>query len=325
MANNEKEVVLSIRGLNKTIGKRHILHDIDMECYSGEVFGFLGPNGAGKTTTIKTVVGMLSLEDGEISICGKDVKKDFEKAMADVGGIVENPEFYRYLSGKDNLRQYARMRGLKGKECEERIDEVVNLVGLSNRIGEKVGRYSLGMRQRLGVAQALIHNPKLLVLDEPTNGLDPTGIKELRGILKNIAHEKGVCVVVSSHLMSEMELTCDRIGIISDGKMIGTYAMEQIVSQANSGNVRYEIEVDNTEKALSAIKADNVQKKSDAEKNMVIVEIPLENEKEIIAGINGDIVRDGVNLYSVHRCDNKKLEDAFIELTAKPEGDGQIG
>ena len=225
------DTILKIKGLNKTLGKKQILHSIDMECYSGEVYGFLGPNGAGKTTTIKIAVGLLQLDEGEISINGKDIRKDFEGAMANVGGIVENPEMYKYLSGLENLRQYARMR--EGV-TEERIKEVVELVRLSNRINDKVSKYSLGMRQRLGVAQAILHRPKLLILDEPTNGLDPQGIKELRDILKELAHKEGTCVVVSSHLMSEMEMMCDRVGIIANGKMIGSYTMEELISQSDS-------------------------------------------------------------------------------------------
>ena len=161
--------ILKVENLNKHFGKKQILHDISFETYSGEVFGFLGPNGAGKTTTIKIAVGLLSLDEGDIKINGISVKKDFEGAISYVGGIVENPELYKHMSGMQNLRQYARMR--KGVD-QKRIDEVVEIVGLKNRINDRVGKYSLGMRQRLGVAQALLHRPKLLVLDEPTNGLD---------------------------------------------------------------------------------------------------------------------------------------------------------
>lgn len=313
------EIVLDIKGLNKTLGKKQILHDIDMQVYGGEVFGFLGPNGAGKTTTIKIAVGLLSLEAGEISICGHNIAKEFEKAMQNVGGIVENPEMYKYLTGKQNLQQYARMRGIKD---EKRIDEVVSLVKLSNRINDKVSKYSLGMRQRLGVAQALIHKPKLLILDEPTNGLDPQGIKELRDILKSVAHEDGVCVVVSSHLMSEMELMCDRVGIIANGKMIGTYTMEELTSQSGGNTVKYELEVDNAEKALEII---SVSEKKINDKGLVEIEIPHENEKDTMADITAALITNGVKLYSSHVIENKKLEDVFIELTGAQEGDGQIG
>lgn len=316
----ENNVILSIKGLNKTLGKKHILHDIDMECYGGEVFGFLGPNGAGKTTTIKIAVGLLDIDEGTIEICGYDVSKKFEQAMANVGGIVENPEMYKYLTGRENLRQYARMRGV---EDEKRIDEVVNLVKLSNRIDEKVSKYSLGMRQRLGVAQALLHKPKLLVLDEPTNGLDPQGIKELRDVLKHIAHNDGVCVVVSSHLMSEMELMCDRVGIIANGKMIGTYSMEELTSRSNGSAAEYIIETDNAAKASELLSELFPCKVS--ENNDLVINVNIENEREEISRINAKLINSGFKLYTVHRTENKKLEDVFIELTGNKEGDGQIG
>lgn len=316
----ENNVILSIKGLNKTLGKKHILHDIDMECYGGEVFGFLGPNGAGKTTTIKIAVGLLDIDEGTIEICGYDVSKKFEQAMANVGGIVENPEMYKYLTGRENLRQYARMRGV---EDEKRIDEVVNLVKLSNRIDEKVSKYSLGMRQRLGVAQALLHKPKLLILDEPTNGLDPQGIKELRDVLKHIAHNDGVCVVVSSHLMSEMELMCDRVGIIANGKMIGTYSMEELTSRSNGSAAEYIIETDNAAKA-SELLSELFQCRV-SENNDIVISVNIENEREEISRINAKLINSGFKLYTVHRTENKKLEDVFIELTGNKEGDGQIG
>lgn len=313
---DRNNVVLSIKGLNKTIGKKQILHDIDMECYSGEVFGFLGPNGAGKTTTIKTVVGLLMLDEGEIRICGYDIIKDYENAMSNVGGIVENPEMYKYLTGRDNLKQYARMRGLDFAE----IDRAVELVKLANRIDEKVSKYSLGMRQRLGVAQALMHKPKLLILDEPTNGLDPQGIKELRDILKSLAHEDGVCVVVSSHLMSEMELMCDRVGIISNGKMIGTYTMEEISSRSQGGFAEYAIETDDAAVAKEALT--DVQRIV-ADGSTLYIALERENSRKDISAIIKQLAEKDINIYSVHLKESKKLEDVFIELT-NTEGDGQI-
>lgn len=314
------EAILDIKGLNKTLGKKQILHNINLQAFGGEVFGFLGPNGAGKTTTIKIAVGLLALDEGEISICGHSVTKEFEKAMANVGGIVENPEMYKYLTGKQNLMQYARMRGLK--DPQKRIDEVVELVKLSNRINDKISKYSLGMRQRLGVAQALLHKPKLLILDEPTNGLDPQGIKELRDILKAVAHNDGVCVVVSSHLMSEMELMCDRVGIIANGKMIGTYTMEELISQSGGNTVKYVLEVDDPQKAMSLITLES--KTVDPASGNVEIEIPADNERDTMADITALLIKHDVKLYASHRSENKKLEDVFIKLTAQ-EGDGQIG
>lgn len=313
---DRNDVVLSIKGLSKTIGDKKILHSIDMECYAGEVFGFLGPNGAGKTTTIKTVVGLLMLDEGEVRVCGYDIIKDFERAMADVGGIVENPEMYKYMTGRDNLKQYARMRGLDFSE----IDRAVELVKLANRIDEKVSKYSLGMRQRLGVAQALMHKPKLLILDEPTNGLDPQGIKELRDILKNLAHEDGVCVVVSSHLMSEMELMCDRVGIIAKGRMIGTYTMEEIVSQSQGGFAEYSIETDDAAAAKEALGGG---KDMIADGSTLFLSLERRTSRARIAGIIKKLSQNDINIYSVHLKESKKLEDVFIELT-DTEGDGQI-
>lgn len=212
------ETVLKLRDVTKVIDKATIVENINFDVQKGEIFGFLGPNGAGKTTTIKMITGLYKITNGEIFINGIDVRRDFEKALDGVGGIIENPEMYGYLSGIDNLKLYANMHD---NVTKERIDEVVRLVKLEKRIHDKVKKYSLGMKQRLGLAQALLHKPKLLILDEPTNGLDPMGIKELREMLRKIADEEGIGVLVSSHMLGEMELMCDRYGIIDDGKMIG--------------------------------------------------------------------------------------------------------
>lgn len=313
---DNREVVLSIKGLNKYFGKKQILHGVELECVKGEVFGFLGPNGAGKTTTIKMAVGLLRIDEGEIEICGHNVENEFEEALANVGGIVENPEMYKYMTGRDNLKQYARMRGLDFSE----IDKAVDMVKLSNRIDEKVSGYSLGMRQRLGVAQALMHKPRLLILDEPTNGLDPQGIKELRDILRQLAHENGVCVLVSSHLMSEMELMCDRVGIISEGRMIGTYTMDEIKSRSEGDKADYVIETDD---AAAALKVLDMDIEAYADGNKLNISLDSESARYEIAVIIKKLSAADIDIYSVVCRENKKLEDVFIELTSK-EGDGQI-
>lgn len=219
------EKILEIRNLYKSLSGRPIINNVSFDVYAGEVFGFIGPNGAGKTTTIKMVMGFLEEDSGQIIINGVDHKKDYEKAMSFVGGIVENPEMYDYLSGRKNIEMYA---SLHGNVTRERIDQVIRLVGMSEWANEKIKRYSLGMKQRIGLAQALVHKPKLLILDEPTNGLDPQGIMELRYILKRIAHEEGTAVVVSSHQLGEMEQLCDRVGIISYGRMLCVRTMEEL-------------------------------------------------------------------------------------------------
>lgn len=311
---------LKIEHLNKNFGKRQILHDICFETYPGEVFGFLGPNGAGKTTTIKIAVGLLRLESGDIQIGGISVNKNFEKAMAQIGGIVENPELYKHLTGLQNLRQYARMRGgVDGK----RIQEVVEIVGLKNRINDKVSKYSLGMRQRLGVAQAILHKPKLLILDEPTNGLDPAGIKELRDILKNLAHKENICVIVSSHLMSEMELMCDRVGIIVNGKLLSVHTVEEMISSSNGNKQQYIINVSDCDKALDALDFIEPADKLICDSEHIGVFLSRDHIKDELYEITARIVTRGIKLGTVSPVENKKLEDVFIELTKS--GGNQIG
>ena len=312
-----KETVLRIESLSKFFGRRQGLHDISFDTYAGEVFGFLGPNGAGKTTLIKTVVGHLMIDGGEISICGKTLKKDFEGAMANVGGIIENPEFYKYMSGFDNLLQYARLRGV---ESEERIWEVVRLVGLENRINDKVGRYSLGMRQRLGVVQAILHRPKLLILDEPTNGLDPAGIRDLRDILKSLAHEEGVSVIVSSHLMSEMELMCDRVGLIVGGRLRSIQTVEEMVAATTIDKTDIILETGNSARVTELLSFIPAEDKTLLENGNIELVIPKKGEKEMLARITRTVVEAEIDLYCISRKENKRLEDVFIELTGNGGG-----
>lgn len=322
------EVAIKIDHIKKSFGKRQILKDLSFETYCGEVFGFLGPNGAGKTTLIKLITGLLKIDEGSISICGVDLEKDFEGAMKNIGGIVENPECYKYMTGMQNLMQYARMRGDISKE---RILEVVELVGLSNRINEKVKKYSLGMRQRLGLAQALLHKPKVLILDEPTNGLDPAGIKQLRDILVNISHTENICVFVSSHMMGEMQLMCDRVGIILNGSLLSIQTVDELVSSMDGSNATYTFEVNDTEKSLTLIST-NFGNVSLLSKNVNSFEVSVTSVSdedststdisETIATINALLIQNNIRLYSVSKNQSRSLEDAFIELTK--EGGSQI-
>ena len=220
---------VEIQNVSKVIKGKTIIDSLSFEVKNGEVFGFLGPNGAGKTTTIRMIVGLMEMTSGDIKISGYSVKKNFEKAVGQVGAIVENPEMYKFLSGYQNLLHYARMsKGI----TKEKIAETVKLVGLTDRIHDKVKTYSLGMRQRLGIAQALLHNPKVLILDEPTNGLDPAGIREIRDYVRMLAQEKDMAVIVSSHLLSEMEMMCDRIGIIQKGKLVDVQFVNDFIHES---------------------------------------------------------------------------------------------
>ncbi len=187
------EPILHIEGLDKTIGKKHILKNISMDVRQGEIIGLLGPNGSGKTTLIRIIVGLLKKNSGTITINGFQHDADFEKALESVGAIVENPEFYPYLTGWENLKHFANMhKNIK----EDRFQEVIERVGLTNAVHDKVKTYSLGMRQRLGIAQAILHRPNLLILDEPTNGLDPGGMKDFRDHLKELAELEGTSILL---------------------------------------------------------------------------------------------------------------------------------
>ncbi|WP_195986545.1 ABC transporter ATP-binding protein [Clostridium sp. D53t1_180928_C8] len=301
------KAVLELKNVSKIMNGKALVEDINFTVSKGEIFGFLGPNGAGKTTTIKMITGLYSISKGEIYIDGKSVKNQFEKALNRVGGIIENPEMYGYLSGKDNLKLYARMHGGITKE---RIDEVVNLVKLGNRINDKVSKYSLGMRQRLGVAQALLHNPSLLILDEPTNGLDPMGIKELRETLRDLAEKEGLAVVVSSHLLSEMELMCDRFGIIDSGKIIDIKTLSDIRKEESKTIKSFNIDVDNKENALKVIKDNFKELKSE-----IIEEgIKINCEKEDLAEINKQLVLNNISVFLITQV-SKTLEEEFMEVT----------
>ncbi len=220
---NAQEPILRLEGLSKFFGKRCALDRIDLEVYPGEIVGFLGPNGAGKTTAIKTLMGFYQEDAGQVWIQDHQLREEYEKAMENVGGIVENPEMYTHLTGYQNISLYAHLHGIKDRS---QLARAIQRVGLESRIKEQVRRYSLGMKQRCGLALALVHEPSLLVLDEPTNGLDPAGIHELRDLLRQLAHEEGVGVLISSHMLSEMQLICDRVVIIDQGRMLDAFAVQ---------------------------------------------------------------------------------------------------
>ncbi|MGL5085909.1 MAG: ABC transporter ATP-binding protein [Clostridium sp.] len=306
------KAVLELKNVSKIMGKTKLVDNISFQVNKGEIFGFLGPNGAGKTTTIKMITGLYSISEGEILIDGKSVKKQFEKALAGVGGIIENPEMYGYLSGRDNLKLYARMQG---KISKQRINEVINLVKLDNRIDDKVSKYSLGMRQRLGVAQALLHKPSLLLLDEPTNGLDPMGIKELRETLRELAEKEGLSVLVSSHLLSEMELMCDRFGIIDGGKMIDIKSKGEIKKTEVLNLKTYLLDVSDNEKSLEIINKDFVKIKAVID----MQGLKITCVKEDLGKINKTLVKNDIDVFG-STVVSKTLEDEFMEVTKGSKG-----
>ncbi|MFD2616457.1 ABC transporter ATP-binding protein [Terrilactibacillus laevilacticus] len=297
--------VIKLEHVSKTIGKKTIIDDLSFDIYGGEVFGFLGPNGAGKTTTIRMIVGLMKLSKGNITIHGHSIKTQYKDAIKHVGAIVENPEMYKYLSGYQNLIHYGRM--ISGI-TKERIMEIVEVVGLAERIHDKVKRYSLGMRQRLGLAQGLLHKPSVLILDEPTNGLDPAGIREIRHYIRKLAQEEGIAVIVSSHLLSEMELMCDRIGIIQQGKLVGVETVRDFVQSDETMQVQFT--VDQPSKASQIIM--ETLSLRHIKHNETIIELKI--KRDDIPLVCESLVHAGIKLYAITSV-AKTLEDKFLEVT----------
>ncbi|MFC4775498.1 ABC transporter ATP-binding protein [Paenibacillus sp. GCM10023252] len=307
-----EQAIVSLRNVTKRIGRSTIINDVSFDVHKGEVFGFLGPNGAGKTTTIRMMVGLMSISKGEIRIQGHSIATEFEQAIRHVGAIVENPEMYKYLTGYHNLVHYARM--VPGV-TKERIAEVIKLVKLEDRIHDKVRKYSLGMRQRLGVAQALLHRPSLLILDEPTNGLDPAGIRELRDYLQYLTREEGIAVIVSSHLLSEMELMCDRVAILQQGKLVDVKEIEEFMSSGGKEQT-YKIEAVLEEEHIAVLSG------LDVVRSVTIVSggVEIVTERAHIPSVLNELMRRDVPIYGVQEV-RQSLEDRFLEMT----GGVQVG
>ena len=298
---NMQDAILKCENLHKSFRKKEILKNVSLELCSGDILGFIGPNGAGKTTTIKLILGLQKIGSGKVIINGHDIQKDFEKAIAKVGAIIENPDLYMYMSGYDNLKLISN---LYPNVDEKRISEVIKLVGLENRINDKVSKYSLGMRQRLGIAQAILHKPNLLILDEPTNGLDPEGIKDLRELLVKLAKKEGMAILISSHNLAELESFCNKVSIIKNGVIVETSDLETVKKEASEGN--YIIEVDDSRKARMTI-----GDMSDAIDNN---HIQVHSDKENIPFIIKKLVLQDIKIYSIKE-DVISLEDAFFKKT----------
>lgn len=296
--------IVKLNNVTKIIKDRTIIDSISFEVQKGEVFGFLGPNGAGKTTTIRMMVGLIGITDGDIEIAGKSITNEFEEAVSHIGAIIENPEMYKFLTGYQNLLHYARMsNGINKKK----IFEIVELVGLTERIHDKVKTYSLGMRQRLGLAQCLLHEPDVLILDEPTNGLDPAGIREIRNHLRYLAKEKNMAVIVSSHLLLEMEMMCDRIAIIQHGKLIDVQRVDNFLEGSDHVAV---FETADSAKAMLVISGHYPNIPIKQLENVIHLLI----SKEQIPGIVKLLVENHIDIFRVQEV-TKTLEDRFLEIT----------
>ena len=296
-----QNIILKCDNLHKSFRKKEILKGVSLNVSSGDILGFIGPNGAGKTTTIKLILGLQKIGSGSVTINGFDIKKNFEKSISKVGAIIENPDLYMYLSGYDNLKLIANL--YKGVD-KSRIDEVVKLVGLENRINDKVGKYSLGMRQRLGVAQAILHKPNLLILDEPTNGLDPEGIRDLRNLLVKLAKEENMGILISSHNLAELESFCNKVCIIKNGIIVESSDIEEVKKETSDGN--YIIEVDDSKRARIII--------GDMSTAQDSTHILVHSDKENIPFIIKKLVLQDIKIYSIKE-DVVSLEDAFFKKT----------
>ena len=294
------ETILKCENLCKTFGKKQILKNVSLQIEEGDILGFIGPNGAGKTTTIKLILGLQGITSGKVTINGYDIEKEFTKAIEKVGAIVENPDMYMYLTGYENLKLVANMyKGI----TQSKIDEVVKLVKLENRINDKVSKYSLGMRQRLGIAQAILHSPKLLILDEPTNGLDPEGIKEMRELLIELAQKQKMAILISSHNLAELDNFCNKVCIIKNGEVIETSEIEEI---KKTNNINYEIiQIENTENIKEIIK------------EAIILDekhFKIKIEKDEVPELVVKLVKNNIRVFGIKE-EEKTLEDAFFEKT----------
>ena len=288
--------------LSKAYGKRLAVDQLDLQVDRGELFGFLGPNGAGKTTTIRMALGLIAPTKGSVEILGLEVRHNRAKVLPRVGALVESPALYGYMSGRNNLRAIGDLLGGVG---EKRIDEVLEIVSLTGRDKDRVKTYSMGMKQRLGLAVALLNNPDVLILDEPANGLDPAGIVEMRDLLRNLAAE-GKTVFISSHVLSEVQQICTRVAIINHGKLVRVAPVAELLDAPGE----FEIKVDAPDALAAALRLQPWGQEARVEHGLVITRAPEGRGRNLIAFL----VNNGHNPDSVSER-QRDLEDIFLSLT----------
>jgi len=297
------EVVLSIRNLSKQYGKRLAVDNLSLDVRRGEIFGFLGPNGAGKTTTIRMMLGLIAPTGGSVDILGKDITFYRAEILPRVGALVETPALYLYLSGRDNLRAVG---SALGGVPRARIDDVLELVGLQNRQKDRVRTYSLGMKQRLGVAIALLQDPDVLVLDEPANGLDPAGIVEMRDLMHQLS-AAGKTVFISSHLLPEVQQICTKVAIINLGKLV----TESTVEELTSTHGEFSVTLERAQEALALVQAQNWGREARLnEHGDLITHAPGNRGREL----NLFLVQAGFAPDTIAQA-TQDLEEVFLRLT----------
>jgi ABC-type multidrug transport system ATPase subunit len=299
-----KKTILATRDLGKRYGKRWAVKNLNLKVYEGDVFGFLGPNGAGKSTTIRSIFSLIRPTKGEIEIFGYKLKSQRREALRFVGGIIEKPDFYQYLSARRNLEIAGALAGGVGKK---RILEVIDLVGLSERANDRVRTYSHGMKQRLGIAQALLADPKLVILDEPTNGLDPQGMKEVRDLIKHLSSDLKKTVFISSHLLNEIEMIANRMAIINNGELVVQGDVDSLLEEGE----KYVIINGEPRAKLAAVLKGNeriVKESSETDEGFTVT-----MDFKYIPELNRLLVKAGVDVKAV--IPRRSLEELFLSMT----------
>lgn len=301
------EYIIETHNLNFSYSKSNRdIEELNLQVLKGSIYGFLGPNGSGKSTTIRLLLGLLKKESGTITLFGNSFEEDRIKNLSKIGALIENPSLYGHLNAVDNLRIGANYKSID----KSRIEEVLEIVKLTYAKSKKVGKYSLGMKQRLGIATALLSNPEILILDEPTNGLDPKGIIEMRALIKTLNENYGTTIFISSHLLSEIEKTCSHVGIIRNGKMLFQDTVKAL-KESQSDTVAIEIETSDSGRLKSIIAPLCIDTETI---NMSLTNIIL-NSKEEISALIDEIRKEGIDIYQITIKNN--LEDLFLTLTEK--------
>jgi ABC-type multidrug transport system ATPase subunit len=296
-------MVIRTEGLSFSFGNQQVVKSLSLQVPAGSIYGFLGPNGAGKTTTIKMLLNLLKTDQGSIHIFGQELQSNRINILSQIGSLIEQPAIYHHLTGKENLLNRAMLLQVN----ENRVDEMLKLVQLTNAANKKAGQYSLGMKQRLGIALALLSDPKLLILDEPTNGLDPNGIIEIRELMIRLVQEQGKTVFISSHLLAEIEKMATHVGIINQGELLFQGSVKDL---ENISQPQVQIEADNT------VDAANLLKRHDFIVNNINHErlyIPF-TSKQQIGEINSLLVQNGITVFGINK-QQKDLEKLFLDIT----------
>ena len=298
----EKELV-RVSGLSKSFKGFKALDNVSFSVFKNDVFGFLGPNGAGKSTSLRCILSLIKPDSGSVEIFGKPLNKNRSEILKNIGSIIEKPDFYTYLSAKKNLELIARVSGKNVSRSE--ILDIIDFVGLNGRESSKFKTFSHGMKQRLGIAQALMHNPELIILDEPTTGLDPQGIIDIRNLILKLSQQQGKTVILSSHQLSEIELIANRMVIINRGKTVIEGKVSELL---NNEEMLVKIQVDNPKKCLEIIKASFDQI---SEAKAINEEVEMVMNPKLIPEINQLITKNDIRVFAIEQ--KKKLEDYFIK------------